>query len=812
MASETKKRQIIIFTFMSVLALALAVAVYSMVVTLNHSREDRDLQTLLTSIQSEIYDLMVVSQDAAVGDMESIAGLPAIEQSIFEKQQSFASLSEHLDPTNVRRLNEQLNNVIFNLRNVEDQSGNIEFLREQLFNLEASIPGIQQRYTQVVDTMLENDSPADQIAEAQAQIWRLERALASLNRILGGDDMRGSYDPLAAAGQFRSDVLVFVEVFIGMRDGNRVLGISQVEDSSVRLLLDQIEIQFQGINESIEALVGAAPALSITSESADAILRTGAELLTNTQGLSTEIAGLPERFNIRPFSSLTMTAAMSIAAVMAILIGLLIIRGTRENLLTQKLTNETNEEAILRLLDEIGDLGEGDLTVSATVSEDFTGAIADSINYAIEELRKLVANVVVTAESVAGASNETRAIALRLNEASEHQSSQISDTTKSIASVADNLTSVSADAEELASVAQSSVAVASKGNQVVQNSITGMNNIREQIQDTAKRIKRLGESSQEIGDIVSLINDIADQTNILALNASIQAAMAGEAGRGFAVVADEVQSLAERAATSTKQIESLVRAIQTDTNETVESMEQTTAEVVRGAELANSAGASLTEIQSTSENLAKLILAISGAAKEQSENANRASRSMRVISDITEQTLAGSAESGKAIGELAEQAVRLRSSVDDFKLPEDASSNLDNGDLNVSNEDSQIPDLTDLIIEDDSTDSLTEFEPEIEEETFELESESESEASLQAQTVPDELFEIEELDELDWDIGVDIIDEAETQSDSSNTEQNLDKTVAENDELSIEDIDLDEDFLSFDIDLDEEEDEEESQP
>ena len=810
MASETKKRQIIIFTFMSVLALALAVAVYSMVVTLNHSREDRDLQTLLTSIQSEIYDLMVVSQDAAVGDMESIAGLPAIEQSIFEKQQSFASLSEHLDPTNVRRLNEQLNNVIFNLRNVEDQSGNIEFLREQLFNLEASIPGIQQRYTQVVDTMLENDSPADQIAEAQAQIWRLERALASLNRILGGDDMRGSYDPLAAAGQFRSDVLVFVEVFIGMRDGNRVLGISQVEDSSVRLLLDQIEIQFQGINESIEALVGAAPALSITSESADAILRTGAELLTNTQGLSTEIAGLPERFNLRPFSSLTMTAAMSIAAVMAILIGLLIIRGTRENLLTQKLTNETNEEAILRLLDEIGDLGEGDLTVSATVSEDFTGAIADSINYAIEELRKLVANVVVTAESVAGASNETRAIALRLNEASEHQSSQISDTTKSIASVADNLTSVSADAEELASVAQSSVAVASKGNQVVQNSITGMNNIREQIQDTAKRIKRLGESSQEIGDIVSLINDIADQTNILALNASIQAAMAGEAGRGFAVVADEVQSLAERAATSTKQIESLVRAIQTDTNETVESMEQTTAEVVRGAELANSAGASLTEIQSTSENLAKLILAISGAAKEQSENANRASRSMRVISDITEQTLAGSAESGKAIGELAEQAVRLRSSVDDFKLPEDASSNLDNGDLNVSNEDSQIPDLTDLIIEDDSTDSLTEFEPEIEEETFELE--SESEASLQAQTVPDELFEIEELDELDWDIGVDIIDEAETQSDSSNTEQNLDKTVAENDELSIEDIDLDEDFLSFDIDLDEEDEEEESQP
>ena len=833
MASETKKRQIVIFSLISVLALAIAVAVYSMVVTLNHSREDRDLQTLLTSIQSEIYDLMVVSQDAAVGDIESIAGLPAIEQSIFEKQQEFASQAEQLDPTNVRRFNEQINNVTFNLRNVEDQSGNIEFLREQLFNLEASIPSIQQSYTQVVDTMLESNSPADQVAEAQAQIWRLERALASLNRILGGDDMRGSYDPLAAAGQFRSDVLVFVEVFIGMRDGNRVLGISQVENPSARLLLDQVEIQFQGINESIEALVGAAPALSITSESADAILRTGAELLTNTQGLSTEIAGLPDRFDIRPFSSLTMTIAMSIAATVALIIGLLIIRGTRENLLTQRLTNETNQEAILRLLDEIADLGEGDLTVNATVSEDFTGAIADSINYAIEQLRELVANVVITAENVAGASNETRAIALRLNEASEHQSSQISDTTKSIAAVADNLTSVSADAEELASVAQSSVVVASKGNQVVQNSITGMNDIREQIQDTAKRIKRLGESSQEIGDIVSLINDIADQTNILALNASIQAAMAGEAGRGFAVVADEVQGLAERATASTKQIESLVRAIQTDTNETVESMEQTTAEVVRGAELANSAGESLTEIQSTSENLAKLILAISGAAKEQSEQANRASRSMRVISDITEQTLSGSAESGKAIGELAEQAVRLRSSVDDFKLPDGTSSSFSNNDLEATNTFNQTSDLTDIVLKENSAESLEELESRGEEEKFENEMEktrimnsadfeaSSEEQSPQIEDSPEPILrsqvladedsssDTEEFEDLDWGIDMDTIDQAETTNGASNTEQESDEELTENDEALAADIDLDDDLLSFDIDLDEDE---ESQP
>ena len=601
MASVTKTRQLVIFSLLSLLAISIAIAAFSMFSTATNNRADRELQNLITSVQSEVYDLMVVSQDAAIGDIEAIAGLPAIEQSIFEKQQSFVALADQLDPANVRRFNEQLNNIISNVRSIETQSENIQFLRTQLSTLEASIPRIQESYTQIVDTMLGIESPADQVAEAQAQIWRLERALASLRSIIGDVDIAGSYDPIAAAEQFRNDVLVFAEILMGMRDGNRVLGISQVEASSVRLLLEQVESQFESLNTSTEALIDAAPSLSINSEAADAILRTGADLLTGTQALSLEITRLPDQFDVRPFSTLTMSIAAAIAAILALIIGLLIIRNTRDSLQFQERANEGNQEAILRLLDEIADLAEGDLTVKATVSEDFTGAIADSINYAIEQLRELVANVVVTAENVAGASNETRAIALRLTEASEHQSSQISDTTKSIASIADNLTSVSSDAEELASVAQSSVEVASKGNQVVQNSIAGMNDIREQIQDTAKRIKRLGESSQEIGDIVSLINDIADQTNILALNASIQAAMAGEAGRGFAVVADEVQGLAERATASTKQIESLVRAIQTDTNETVASMEQTTSEVVRGAALANSAGESLTEIQSTSE-------------------------------------------------------------------------------------------------------------------------------------------------------------------------------------------------------------------
>ena len=814
MASRIKLHSIVIFLLAILMAAAILLAIYSMTLTVNNDRSDRQLQNVLTSIQSEVYDLMVVSQDAAIGDAEAVDSLPAIEQSISDKQSIFLGSAAELDPSNVRRFNDQLNNIVTNVRDIKGQTENVQFLRTQLSVLEQNIPRIQQAYTTVVDTMLSINTPADQIAEAQAQVWRSERTLASLRSILGGNNMGGNSDPIAAAEQFHNDVLVFSEVLVGMRDGNRLLGISRVESQEVRVLLDQIESQLESINTTVQALIGASSSLSVTSEAADAILRTGADLLTGTQILSLEIAALPERFDVRPFSTPTVFFAATTAAILGFLIGLLIFRQTRSNLRLQEGANEGNQEAILRLLDEIADLAEGDLTVKATVSEDFTGAIADSINYAIEQLRELVANVVATAESVAGASNETRAIALRLTEASEHQSSQISTTTKSIASIADNLTSVSSDAEELASVAQSSVDVARTGNQVVQNSIRGMNDIREQIQDTAKRIKRLGESSQEIGDIVSLINDIADQTNILALNASIQAAMAGEAGRGFAVVADEVQGLAERAAASTKKIESLVRAIQTDTNETVASMEQTTSEVVRGAELANSAGESLTEIQSTSENLATLILAISTSAKEQSDQANRASRSMRVISDIAEQTLAGSTESGRAIGELAEQAIRLRGSVDDFKLPQGASASAFISGQQEDRAFGQTSGLTNIVLDAQSTDSIQELEARSENDSLPAKSakpETAEESELDKTQILSPIPDAEEGPE-ESASEVELEAEPKTSEDEIQGEADESEPLAESsadvDDNLEEDFGLkdDEVFLSFDIDLDDEDD------
>ena len=333
--------------------------------------------------------------------------------------------------------------------------------------------------------------------------------------------------------------------------------------------------------------------------------------------------------------------------------------------------NEKSQMAILRLLDELGDLAEGDLTVNATVSEDFTGAIADSVNFAIDQLRQLVLAINTTADRVAQSSQQTQKTAVELAEASEHQAQEIAGVSAAINEMAVSIDQVSANAAESASVAERSVAIAHNGAEVVQRSIEGMNIIRDQIQETSKRIKRLGESSQEIGDIVSLINDIADQTNILALNAAIQASMAGEAGRGFAVVADEVQRLAERSANATRQIETLVKTIQADTNEAVSSMESTTSEVVKGAKLAKDAGEALEEVQSVSNTLATLIQSISNAAQQQATSAGHISSTMNVIQDITSQTSSGTMATARSVGRLNEMAAALQESVSGFKLSDD---------------------------------------------------------------------------------------------------------------------------------------------
>ncbi|MGH8271875.1 MAG: methyl-accepting chemotaxis protein, partial [Gammaproteobacteria bacterium] len=363
-----------------------------------------------------------------------------------------------------------------------------------------------------------------------------------------------------------------------------------------------------------------------------------------------------------------------LGGIALILIILLILRyqltgDARRSARAQLMQNERNQEAILRLLDELGTLADGDLTVHLAVTEDITGAISDSINYTVEALRELVVTINDTALEVDATARQTEATASHLAEATENQSRQISSATESITRMAGSIEQVSANADRASEVARHSVDVAHNGGEAVRRTIEGMTNIREAIQETAKRMKRLGESSQEIGDIVELINDIAEQTNILALNAAIQASTAGEAGRGFGVVADEVQRLAERAGSATRQIETLVRTIQSDTSEAILSMEQSTSGVVSGAHLAENAGHALDEIEKVSNTIAELIEIISGAAREQATVAGEVSGTMGVIQEITSQTAEGTAVTARSIGKLAALSADLRRSVSGFTLP-----------------------------------------------------------------------------------------------------------------------------------------------
>ena len=333
-----------------------------------------------------------------------------------------------------------------------------------------------------------------------------------------------------------------------------------------------------------------------------------------------------------------------------------------------KSANDQNQAAILRLMNELQEVADGDLTVQATVSEDITGAIADSLNYTVEELRGLVGRVTNTAEQVTSASNQAQNISTELLAASQKQSREIQETGQAVLEMAVQITDVSKSANESADVARQSVTAAEQGSKAVENAIKGMNEIREQIQETSKRINRLGESSQEIGEITELISDITEQTNVLALNAAIQAASAGEAGRGFSVVAEEVQRLAERSGEATKQIGALVRTIQTDTHDAVAAMEKSTQGVVEGAKLSDAAGAALSDIRRVSNLLAELIQGISSATEQQATSANGVAQNIQNILTVTEQTQEGTQQTAHSIRELSKLAEELKNSVSRFRV------------------------------------------------------------------------------------------------------------------------------------------------
>jgi twitching motility protein PilJ len=546
---------------------------------------------------------------------------------------------------------------------IVDNRERILFLHEVAKTLNDSIPELQAEYNNVVEILIDNRAPADQVSVAQKQTWLAERIARNVDKML-----LGAEGAKVAADQFNLDASLFGSVLNGMLQGNKAMRISRVTDGDAKASLEEINKLFEFVSGSVDEIFQASPDLLKARQAAEAIVVDSPLIMDATSTLAEQINNLESQRTITTNTALIFVGLTIFALFM---IGINTFRNTQFRLRETAETNERNQNAILRLLDELADLADGDLTTTATVTEDFTGAIADSINFTIDQLRVLVSSINETSMRVSEAAQETQSTALHLAEASEHQAQEIAGASAAVNEMAVTIDQVSSNAAESAGVAERSVTIANTGAEVVQNTINGMDNIREQIQETSKRIKRLGESSQEIGDIVSLINDIADQTNILALNAAIQASMAGDAGRGFAVVADEVQRLAERSSAATKQIEALVKTIQSDTNEAVISMEQTTAEVVRGARLAQDAGTALEEIEKVSQELAELIQNISNAARQQASSAGHISNTMNVIQEITSQTSAGTTATATSIGNLAGMANEMSESVAGFKLPEE---------------------------------------------------------------------------------------------------------------------------------------------
>jgi twitching motility protein PilJ len=517
-------------------------------------------------------------------------------------------------------------------------------------------PEIRDQYEQLLKLLSENNSPSTRILAASAQLNRISRIQLLSARVLAeGRDADVSATELA-------------EITAAFRKENDSL--IEGAGPAAAALLKEIGTKFEAIEEVVQLIGADAPDIARLQTAAATLQGDGTDVLAKSKELEQALIDRVtnnERLLYASFGS------GGLAMVFLVLFVVFAFLTQRRRRLIAEDRDARQQQAILGLLDDITSLADGDLTGEVKVTEDFTGAIADSINYTIANMRTLVGTINTTSAEISTSATNTAEIARNMNEASERQAREITAVSNSVTASAQSLEQVATRAEVLANQAQASVQTAHDGAETVGRTIQGMAALREQIQDTAKRIKRLGESSQEIGNIIEFINDIAEQTNTLALNASIQAAMAGEQGRGFAVVADEVQRLAERAGNATRQIENLVKTIQADTNEAIISMERSTHNVVTGAKSAEEAGQALTKIESSSQELAKLITEISSSARNQSASATKIAGTMQVIRDIAVQTSGAAGQTASAVAELNSLSGKLRESVSGFKLPESSS-------------------------------------------------------------------------------------------------------------------------------------------
>ncbi len=524
-----------------------------------------------------------------------------------------------------------------------------------------SLPELMSLSDRMLTELVKAGAPRKNIALAARQVILLRDIEHSLSQIL-----TDSAAAMAAADRFAVDSSQVEVQLLAMLEGSESLGVDKFTGATVVGNLLQFADLYSVVRKNVREILANSAQIFEVHQAVQRIDELSPMVLSASGDLIRAIARSDEAGK----AFILIGYAFGILAlVLLILLINIIAGGSRSGLVESQEQNEKNQRAILRLLDEMTNLADGDLSTHTTVTEDITGAIADSVNYSIDALRDLVITINSTANQVRSAVHITRRMTGELAEASDAQARQITAASSAVTEISLSMSQVSERASDSAEVARKSVSIAHKGGETVRQTIDGMETIREHIQETSKRIKRLGESSQEIGDIVNLITEISDQTNILALNAAIQASMAGEAGRGFAVVADEVQRLAERTGDATKQIEALVKTIQADTNKATVSMEQSTANVVKGARLTENAGGALDRIEQVSMNLAQRILEISDATREQARESVHITETMDVIQEITAKTSEGSGKASSSIGELSDMIKEMQSSVAGFKLP-----------------------------------------------------------------------------------------------------------------------------------------------
>ena len=614
--------------------------------------------------ESHAGDLKVLSQRLPLAAQQSVLGNAGAFKQLSEGKATFettlAGLTDGDDdvPSTRGAARESLDKVsaqwkTFNpqVEQILSQQKNLVAMGENVRLINKLSTDLQEVAEQLASQLADAGAGVREVSRANHLVMLSQRLPKNANLLLSADLI----DPEVVL-QLEKDTTSFrdtVEALMG--------GAATTREDSMATLEDLGE-NMGNMVEAVGAVLSNSQPLLQSKAAANNLFVGSDKLLQNVDQLSKDyqsVGGL----------SYLLAALFGVLAVGSlVMLGLVNINETKSRARKSEEENSRNQEAILRLMDELGELAEGNLTINASVTEDITGAVADSINYTVEELRSLVRGINNATVQMDQAASQAGQVSESLQHAARRQTEEIEETSAAVVSLAQSVQQVSGNAAESARVAEQSLAAAEKGQQAVANAIASMNGLREQIQETSKRIKRLGESSQEIGEIVELISDITEQTNVLALNAAIQAASAGEAGRGFSVVAEEVQRLAERSADATKQIAAIVKTIQSDTHDTVAAMEVSTQGVVEGAKLSDAAGQTLAEIGDVSKKLAGLIADISTATQSQAESTAKVAETMQDIKSISAQTTSGTQQTAESIGGMKQLAQDLKNSVAGFKL------------------------------------------------------------------------------------------------------------------------------------------------